>query len=244
MIHLIYMAAGNSRRFGNANKLLQNWQGKPLYFHTFEKLLRIREKDPQNISLTVVTQYPEIYQEVKIHPGVHAVFCKESRLGVSYTIKAGIRAVEEAYTPERKECCFAEEEISSETETEKKKSWDYLMFTVADQPNLSEQSIEKLIRAANLQVRQDKSAGHSSNRAADRRFRQGYTSLPPVFSLRCGDRIGNPGMFRADLIPELMQLEGDKGGRAVLKQHACCYVEIKSEEEFSDIDTEEQMKKK
>ena len=64
MIHIIYMAAGNSRRFGNENKLLQNWQGKPLYLHTFEKLLRIREKQPQNLSLTVVTQYPEIYQEV------------------------------------------------------------------------------------------------------------------------------------------------------------------------------------
>lgn len=43
--------------------------------------------------------------------------------------------------------------------------------------------------------------------------------------------------------PGTMQLEGDKGGRAVLKQHVCCYVEIKNEEEFSDIDTEEQMKK-
>ena len=56
MIHIIYMAAGNSRRFGNANKLLQNWKGKPLYLHTFEKLLRIREKEPEKISVTVVTQ--------------------------------------------------------------------------------------------------------------------------------------------------------------------------------------------
>ena len=141
---------------------------------------------------------------------------------MSYTIKAGIRAVQEAYTPERKECCFAEEEISSETETEKKKSWDYLMFTVADQPNLSEKSIEALILAA---VMQDRSAKQSS------------------FSLRCGEQVGNPCMFRADLIPELMQLEGDKGGRSVLKKHECCYVEIENEEEFSDIDTEEQIKK-
>ena len=222
MIHVIYMAAGNSRRFGNANKLLQDWNGKSLYLHTFGKLLRIRAKDPQNISLTVVTQYPEIYQEVKEYSGVHAVFCEESRLGVAYTIKAGIRAVQEAYTPERKECCFAEEEISSETETEKKKSWDYLMFTVADQPNLSEKSIEALIRAA---VMQDRSAKQSS------------------FSLRCGEQVGNPCMFRADLIPELMQLEGDKGGRAILKKHACCYVKIENQEEFSDIDTKEQMKK-
>lgn len=239
MIHIIYMAAGNSRRFGNENKLLQNWKGKPLYLHTFEKLLRIREKEPEKISLTVVTQYPEIYQEVKEYSGVHAVFCEESRLGVSYTIKAGIRAVgeiydsvkkelcpvQEAHDFVRKEHCFVKNERSFERKTERVRTWDYLMFAVADQPNLSEQSIEVLIQAAG------------------RRFRQGYTSQPPTFSLRCGERVGNPCMFRADLIPELMQLEGDKGGRSVLKKHECCYVEIENEEEFSDIDTEEQIKK-
>ena len=96
------------------------------------------------------------------------------------------------------------------------------MFTVADQPNLSEKSIEALIRAA---VMQDRSAKQSS------------------FSLCCGEQVGNPCMFRADLIPELMQLEGDKGGRGILKKHACCYVKIENQEEFSDIDTKEQMKK-
>ena len=218
MIHIIYMAAGNSRRFGNENKLLQNWKGKPLYLHTFEKLLRIREKEPEKISLTVVTQYPEIYREVQNQPGVNAVFCKESRLGVSYTIKAGIRAVGEIYDSVKNESSF-------ERKTEHVRTWDYLMFAVADQPNLSEQSIEALIGAAG------------------QRFRQGYTSQPPTFSLCCGERVGNPCMFRADLIPELMQLEGDKGGRSVLKKHECCYVEIENEEEFSDIDTEEQIKK-
>ena len=132
MIHIIYMAAGNSRRFGNENKLLQNWKGKPLYLHTFEKLLRIREKEPEKISLTVVTQYPEIYREVQNQPGVNAVFCKESRLGVSYTIKAGIRAVgeiydsvkkkicpvQEAHDFVRKEHCFVKNESSFERKTE------------------------------------------------------------------------------------------------------------------------------
>ena len=109
MIHIIYMAAGNSRRFGNENKLLQNWKGKPLYLHTFEKLLRIREKEPEKISLTVVTQYPEICREVQNQPGVNAVFCKESRLGVSYTIKAGIRAVGEIYDSVKKKICLVQE---------------------------------------------------------------------------------------------------------------------------------------
>ena len=197
------------------------------------------QKEPEKISLTVVTQYPEICREVQNQPGVNAVFCKESRLGVSYTIKAGIRAVgeiydsvkkkiclvQEAHDFVRKEHCFVKNESSFERKTEHVRTWDYLMFAVADQPNLSEQSIEALIGAAG------------------QRFRQGYTSQSPTFSLCCGERVGNPCMFRADLIPELMQLEGDKGGRSVLKKHECCYVEIENEEEFSDIDTEEQIKK-
>ena len=170
---------------------------------------------------------------------MNAVFCKESRLGVSYTIKAGIRAVgeiydsvkkkicpvQEAHDFVRKEHCFVKNESSFERKDRACKNVDYLMFTVADQPNLSEQSIEALIGAAG------------------QRFRQGYTSQPPTFSLCCRERVGNPCMFRADLIQELMQLEGDKGGRSVLKKHECCYVEIENEEEFSDIDTEEQMKR-
>ena len=32
----------------------------------------------------------------------------------------------------------------------------------------------------------------------------------------CGDRVGNPGLFCAALVPELYALQGDRGGRAVL----------------------------
>ena len=85
--------------------------------------------------------------------------CKESRLGVSYTIKAGIRAVgeiydsvkkkiclvQEAHDFVRKEHCFVKNESSFERKTEHVRTWDYLMFAVADQPNLSEQSIEAMI---------------------------------------------------------------------------------------------------
>ena len=91
---------------------------------------------------------------MKEYSGVHAVFCEESRLGVSYTIKAGIRAVgeiydsvkkelcpvQEAHDFVRKEHCFVKNERSFERKTEHVRTWDYLMFAVADQPNLSEQA--------------------------------------------------------------------------------------------------------
>ena len=226
---MIYMAAGNSRRFGNENKLLQNWQGKPLYLHTFEKLLRIREKQPQNLSLTVVTQYPEIYQEVQSQPGVNAVFCKESRLGVSYTIKAGINSL-----------------------MGRLKKDDWILFIVADQPYLSEKTIHKFIEAAAKNKKefssQDKKSedykllltnGKKNNNDYENILSEEKNSKDyKVFSARYMEKAGNPCMFSCELIPELLELSGDSGGRKVAKRHECFYIDVEDEKELFDIDSE------
>ena len=52
------LAAGNSRRFGS-NKLLHEIEGKPMYLHVLEQLLKV-QKQTENCKLAVVTQYPEI----------------------------------------------------------------------------------------------------------------------------------------------------------------------------------------
>ena len=96
-LNLIYLAAGNSRRFGE-NKLLFQIRGKPLYRYGLERLMEICERYPQ-WKLTVVTQYEEIYREVRRLP-VWAVFSPKSRQGISHSIRAGIlegflKAVEE-----------------------------------------------------------------------------------------------------------------------------------------------------
>ena len=64
MIHVIYMAAGNSRRFGS-NKLLYLYEGKPLYRHGLELLLELKQEMGEKLTVTVVTQYPEILEEVQ-----------------------------------------------------------------------------------------------------------------------------------------------------------------------------------
>ena len=43
MIHIIYMAAGNSRRFGS-NKLFYELDGKPMYRHLLERLVEIKDR--------------------------------------------------------------------------------------------------------------------------------------------------------------------------------------------------------
>ena len=199
MIHIIYMAAGNSRRFGS-NKLLYELDGKPMYRHLLECLIEIKDRynklksDSPVIDITVVTRYREILDYCSSIPDCHAVLSPDSEKGISYTIKAGIMAVQEQ---------------------KKTGMQDYYMFAVADQPYLKSQSVIKLI---------DKVLENKGNKRL-------------VFSLCCGDAVGNPCVFHSSLISQLLSLEGDKGGRSVAKKHDCVYVDIADERELMDIDT-------
>ena len=199
MIHIIYMAAGNSRRFGS-NKLFYELDGKPMYRHLLDRLAEIKNRynksksDSQTIDITVVTRYREILDYCACIPDCHAVISPDSEKGISYTIKAGIMAVQEQ---------------------KKTGMQDYYMFAVADQPYLKSQSVIKLI---------DRVLKNTGGKRL-------------AFSLRCGDAVGNPCVFNSSLIPQLLSLEGDKGGRSVAKKYDCVYVDIADERELMDIDT-------
>ena len=199
MIHIIYMAAGNSRRFGS-NKLFYELDGKSMYRHLLERLIEIKDRynklksDSPVIDITVVTRYREILDYCSSIPDCHAVLSPDSEKGISYTIKAGIMAVQEQ---------------------KKTGMQDYYMFAVADQPYLKSQSVIKLI---------DRVLKNTGGKRL-------------AFSLRCGDAVGNPCVFNSSLIPQLLSLEGDKGGRSVAKKHDCVYVDIADERELMDIDT-------
>lgn len=264
MIHIIYMAAGNSRRFGS-NKLFYKLDRKPMYRHLLERLIEIKDrynklkntgtnkpldsdkmdtdtvidnyigtdtglskkagKKTKNaesnnpvIDITVVTRYREILDYCSSIPDCRAVLSPDSEKGISYTIKAGIMAVQEQKKtgmhmwqssvwqkkPEKNSGS-----LHNTVETE-----DYYMFAVADQPYLKSQSVIKLI---------DKTLENKGNKRL-------------VFSLRCGDTVGNPCVFHSSLIPQLLSLEGDKGGRSVAKKYDCVYVDIADERELMDID--------
>ena len=210
MIHIIYMAAGNSRRFGS-NKLFYELDGKPMYRHLLEHLIEIKDRynklksDSPVIDITVVTRYREILDYCSSIHDCHAVLSPDSEKGISYTIKAGIMAVQEQKKPEKNSGS-----LHNTAETE-----DYYMFAVADQPYLKSQSVIKLI---------DKVLENKGN-------------MRLVFSLRCGNAVGNPCVFHSSLIPQLLSLEGDKGGRSVAKKYDCVYVDIADERELMDIDT-------
>ena len=180
MIHIIYMAAGNSRRFGS-NKLLYELDGKPMYRHLLDRLVGIKNRynksksDSQTIDIAVVTRYREILDYCACIPDCHAVISPDSEKGISYTIKAGIMAVQE-----QKKLKKSSEVTHHTAETE-----EYYMFAVADQPYLKSQSVIKLI---------DKVLENKGN-------------MKSGFSLRCGDTVGNPCVFHSSLIPQLLSLE-------------------------------------
>lgn len=92
---------------------------------------------------------------------------------------------------------------------------DYLLFVVADQPRLGRASVERLLDLADGRTR--------------------------TACLSNGATPGNPVLFSAGLIPELMALEGDQGGRTVARRHPCILVEADSRELW-DIDYSEDLK--
>lgn len=259
MIHIIYMAAGNSRRFGS-NKLFYELDGKPMYRHLLDHLIEIKdrynnlenirtnkrldsdemdtdtvidtyigtdidlskkaEKNTKNaesnsplIDITVVTRYREILDYCAGIPDCRVVLSPDSEKGISYTIKAGIMAVQEQ--KKKNDVRQKKQEKSSGVLQNLAETEEYYMFAVADQPYLKSQSVIELI---------DKVLENT-----------GKEQL--VFSLCCGDAVGNPCVFNSSLIPQLLSLEGDKGGRSVARKHDCVYVDIADERELMDIDT-------
>lgn len=92
------------------------------------------------------------------------------------------------------------------------------MFMVCDQPNISEETLRILI---------DK-------------FVEGNKG---ICSVAYSDRLGNPNIFSRRYIDELLALDGDIGGKAVIKNHLndLDIVYLKSEIELKDIDTREDL---
>lgn len=92
-VHCILLAAGLSRRFGS-NKLLYSVEGIPLYRHTMDKLTRLREEQPEQYRLYLVSRWPELLTAgralgwtVLDHPYSEAGLSSSIRLGLSAALE-------------------------------------------------------------------------------------------------------------------------------------------------------------
>ncbi|MCI8878131.1 MAG: nucleotidyltransferase family protein [Oscillospiraceae bacterium] len=92
-----------------------------------------------------------------------------------------------------------------------------VMFLVADQPFLRRESAEKAMALF---------AEHPDR----------------IVALAHGGQRGNPCVFPASLFPELLALEGDTGGSAVIRRHEELLLLLETPaEELMDVDTPEQL---
>ncbi len=182
-VSIIYLAAGNSRRFGK-NKLLHEIEGKAMYLHLLNRLRKIvaRHKDWE---LLVVSQYPEILEESNGYLRERAIDSPLSKEGISWSIQAGVDQTEDA---------------------------EAIAFFVADQPNFTEETAEAFL--TEMEKRK--------------------ASLGCVF---CEGHTGNPTWFSKGYFGELKELQGDQGGKSILKKYQKVeYFEVSSEKELEDID--------
>ncbi|WP_024347076.1 nucleotidyltransferase family protein [Lacrimispora indolis] len=161
---LILLAAGDSRRF-NGNKLLHEFNGKPMYQYILEEV----EMLPDDLfdRKVVVTQYQEIMDCMKDH-GYEVVVNMESSLGISHSIHLALKALEEEET-------------------------DYF-FAVCDQPYLKAATIGSLVK--------------------------GWRDSGKGIGCLCNmGALGNPAIFSRNYLKELLSLEGDVGGKRIIRKH-------------------------
>lgn len=88
-INLILLASGNSTRF-LGNKLLYEFNGKPMYLHIFDKVKNINFN-----KIIIVTQYEEIKESLK-DSNIDIITNSESYKGISSSIKLGVNIDKEA----------------------------------------------------------------------------------------------------------------------------------------------------
>ena len=102
---------------------------------------------------------------------------------------------------------------------EKGRILDGVLFGVCDQPGLSRDTVRKL---------RDAFADHPDRIVAP---------------MRADGRRGNPVIFPVGIVPELMELEGDRGGGAVIAKHPDLLLTVEvSAVELHDIDTPEDIR--
>ena len=211
---LIYLAAGNSRRFGK-NKLLVEWNGRPLYEYGLNTL-KEAVKDRTDSEILLVSQYPNILQA---HPEVVCVYSPKSTEGLSWSIRAGI------------ECVLGrEQKREQQQECRRLPDWQegdhWLLFLTADQPLVEKETIQNLLLQADNAER----------------LTSGKTR---IIRARYAGKEGSPVLFHASLIPELQQLSGDEGGRSVIRAHReeMEFVDAAEERQMTDVDTVEDLEK-
>lgn len=191
-LYLIYMAAGNSTRYGS-NKLLNLVDGQPMYRPVFDRLRQYQAQHANHCQVIVVSQYQEIIRAAE-QANLRVVVNRQPEAGVSETIRLGLAAASNSWA-------------------EMDESRQGAVFFTADQPYLQASTIERFLHQAAL-------------------------SRAGILAVRHQGQPGNPVAFDRRFFSELQALQGDLGGRNVLRQHLdeVAWLEVPAQD-LLDLDT-------
>lgn len=190
------MASGLGRRFGS-NKLLAEFHGKPMILHILEQTEKLF---PRRV---VVTRYPEI-GEICRRRGIDCIL--HDLPGRNDTVRLGV----EFFQTDRPK-------ISPETGAFP----EGYLFCPADQPLLTEKTLEKMAAAFTR-----------------------HNEPGSILRLSYGERTGAPVLFDAVYAEELTRLPEKKGGSYLIQKYSCRVTNITaaSANELIDVDTPDDLK--
>ncbi|MBQ3487976.1 MAG: nucleotidyltransferase family protein [Clostridia bacterium] len=181
-------AAGSGSRFG-MDKLMLPVSGQPMGVHALNTL----HLDNFALRVLITSKDKGYLMDAAKERGFEVVINPAPERGMSSSVRLGT------------------EHILTTGE------YDGILYAVADQPNLSASTVEKLIDA--------------------------FEREPAcIWAPEAEGKRGNPVIFPASLFPELVQISGDKGGRRVIAAHRDLLRTVQVPAwELKDIDRKEDM---
>ena len=184
----LLMAAGSSCRFGE-DKLRLTVSGQSMGIHA----LNVLKEVPFDLRVLVTSADKGYLMDAAQEKGFDLVINPTPEQGMSSSVRLGTEHIRRTG------------------------AYDGILYAVADQPNLSARTVERLLRS----------------------FRQ---EPDHIWAPEAEGRRGNPVLFPAALYEELLHVTGDKGGRQVIAAHPDLLKTVAvSAAELKDIDTKEDM---
>ena len=159
-------------------------------------------------------------------PMVQHIIEKVKMLGITVVVVTRFPKIAELCQKLAVDCVLHQEPYQNDTiriglqHLLKQDSFDGFMFCTGDQPFLTIATLQSLIKS----------------------FEQQPTL---IHRLQYEEQPGNPVIFPASFVPQLLTLPQDNGGSYIIKQHSAniCYTPTKNEFELQDIDTIEDKQK-
>lgn len=226
----VILAAGTSSRFGSENKLLAEVSGKPMFLHITEILASL-QRSSRIDEIVLVTNDPAIEDIVKRqYPLLRLVRNDHPEKGLALSMKLGILHL-----------MRRSERIDRETSFERKRISEGCLFTVADQPYMTEETIQRLLNSWRLcgVCLEELLPGETGRHDPLHECARGPFVNTAIAACVGSHGPCNPAVFSGCYYKEILDLpEAETGGRALLQRYKdrLCLVPAQDRELF-DIDS-------